>query len=171
MPIFRWGSALEAFRDLEREVDRWVRGIDIVFENPRFGRPFPSINLYEIGEEYLITAELPGTEAKDLDLSVANGLVTMKGTRDTLGEISEDRFRRSERLSGTWERTITVPERIDDDNIRAELTDGLLKLYLPKAPSVERKQIHVIGGKSEEEQSTESRSMEVQSEKEGTNDE
>ncbi len=148
MPIFRWGSALDAFRDLEREVDRWVRGVDIVFENPRFGQPFPSLNLYEIGDEYLITAELPGCAAEDLDLSVANGIVTIRGTRIAPGEIPEEHYRRSERSSGNWERAISVPERIDDDQIRAELTDGLLKLSLPKAPSAMRKQIHIAGGKS-----------------------
>ena len=147
MPIFRWGSALDAFRDLEREVDRWVRGVDIVFENRRFGRPFPSLNLYEIGNEYLITAELPGCVAEDLDLSVANGIVTIRGTRTAPGEIPEENYRRSERASGSWERTISVPERIDDDAIRAELTDGLLKLSLPKAPSAVRKQIHIAGSK------------------------
>lgn len=148
MPVFRWGSALDAFRDLEREVDRWVRRVDIAFENPRLGRPFPGLNLYEIGDTYLITAELPGCVASDLDLSVANGVVTMRGTRDATGAIPEDRYRRSERPSGQWERTISVPERIDDDRIRAELTDGLLRLYLPKAPSAAPKQIPVGGGKS-----------------------
>ena len=145
MPIFRWGSALDAFRDLEREVDRWMKSVDITFENPRLGRPFPSLNLYEIGESYLITAELSGCVAGDLDLSVANGVVTMRGTRDASGDIPEDRYRRSERPSGKWERSISVPERIDDDNIRAELTNGLLRLYLPKVPAAAPKQIHVGG--------------------------
>lgn len=145
MPVFRWGSALEAFRDLEREVDRWVRSMDIAFETPRFGRPFPSLNLYEVGDEYLITAELAGCDADDLDLSVANGIVTMRGTRDAAGTIPEERFRRSERPSGEWERSISVPERIDDERIRAELTDGLLRLYLPKAPQAARRQIQVAG--------------------------
>ncbi|MBT5019575.1 Hsp20/alpha crystallin family protein [Planctomicrobium sp.] len=145
MPIFRWGSALDAFRDLEREVDRWMKSVDITFENPRLGRPFPSLNLYEIGDTYLITAELSSCVASDLDLSVANGVVTMRGTRDASGDIPEDRYRRSERPSGKWERSISVPERIDDDNIRAELTNGLLRLYLPKVPSAAPKQIHVGG--------------------------
>lgn len=145
MPIFRWGSALDAFRDLEREVDRWMKSVDISFENPRLGRPFPSLNLYEIGDSYLITAELSGCVATDLDLSVANGVVTMRGMRDAAGDIPEDRYRRSERPSGKWERSISVPERIDDDNIRAELTNGLLRLYLPKVPAAAPKQIHVGG--------------------------
>lgn len=149
MPIFRWGSALDAFRDLEREMDRWVRTMDVVFESPRMGRPFPSLNLYDCGEEYLITAELPGCTGNQLDLSVANGVVTMRGTRDVTGDIAEENFRRSERVSGTWERSISVPERIVDDAIRAELTNGLLKLYLPKAPSAAPKQIPVSGGQFE----------------------
>lgn len=143
MAIFRWGNALDAFRDLEREVDRWVRSMDIVFENPRLGRPFPALNLYDLGESYLITAELAGCVAGDLDLSVANGVVTMRGKRDASGEIPEDRYRRSERPSGAWERSISVPERIDDDNIKAELNNGLLKLTLPKVPAAAPKQIHV----------------------------
>lgn len=148
MPVFRWGSALEAFRDLEREVDRWVRSMDIAFEAPRFGRPFPALNLYDLGTEYLITAELPGCEARHLDLSVANGIVSMRGERDAVQGVPEERFRRSERPSGQWERSIAVPERIDEDRIRAELTDGLLRLYLPKSPSAVPKQIPVTGVKS-----------------------
>lgn len=149
MPVFRWGSALDAFRDLEREVDRWMKRVDIAFENPRLGRPFPSINLYEIQDGYLITAELSGCIAEDLDLSVTNGVVTMRGTRNTAGDIPEDRYRRSERPSGLWERSISVPERIDDDHIRAELVDGLLKLYLPKVPSGTPKQIFIADGRSQ----------------------
>jgi len=104
--------------------------------------------LYEIGDEYLVTAELPGCVAEDLDLSVANGIVTIRGTRTAPGKIPEESYRRSERSSGNWERSISVPERIEDDKIRAELTDGLLKLSLPKAPSAVRKQIHIAGSKS-----------------------
>lgn len=152
MPIFRWGTALDAFRDLEREVDRWVRTMDVAFESPRIGRPFPSLNLYDCGGEYLITAELAGCNGQQLDLSVANGIVTMRGTRDVVSDVDEKRIRRSERPSGTWERSISVPERIDDDAIRAEFTNGLLRLYLPKAPLTKPKQISVkgTGGPDEE---------------------
>lgn len=149
MPVFRWGSAFDAFRDLEREVDRWVRSMDIAFENPRLGRPFPVLNLYDLGTEYLITAELSGCTAAELDLSVANGVVTMRGRRTTFGEIPDDRFRRRERPVGQWERSISVPERILDEEVRAELSDGLLRLFLPKAPAATPKQIPVTRGRNE----------------------
>ncbi|MEW4490119.1 Hsp20/alpha crystallin family protein [Thalassoglobus sp. JC818] len=149
MPVFRWGSAFDAFRDLEREVDRWVRSMDIAFENPRIGRPYPMLNLYDLGSEYLITAELSGCTASELDLTVANGVVTMRGVRTPAGDVPEDRFRRRERPVGNWERSISVPERINDDDVRAELNDGLLKLYLPKTPSAAPKQIPVTKGRTE----------------------
>lgn len=143
MPIFRWGSAIDAFRDLEREMDRWVRSVDSAFEGLRLGRPFPSLNLYEQDDEFLITAEIPGCEAQDLDVSVANSVLTVKGRRSP-GNIPEDKFRRSERPHGPWERSLPLPERVDDENIRAELKNGLLKLRLPKLPTTEPRQIQVF---------------------------
>jgi HSP20 family protein len=146
MPVFRWGSTLEAFRDLEREMDRWVRSMDLAFEGLRLGRPFPSLNLFELEDEFLITAELPGCEASDLELNVANGVLTMCGNRPKTGDVPEERYRRSERPSGSWERTISLPDRVDEQQIRAELTHGLLRLHLPKLPATAPRQIQVIDG-------------------------
>ena len=148
MPVFRWGSAYDAFRDLEREMDRWVRSVDLAFEGLRLGRPFPSLNLFDLPESFLMTVELPGCDAGDVDVSVANGTLTLRGSRAADGEIPEDRFRRSERPSGKWERSITLPDRIDEDAIRAELTHGLLRLHLPKLPSTEPRQIRVSDGEA-----------------------
>lgn len=146
MPVFRWGSTFDAFQDLEREMDRWVRSMDLAFEGLRLGRPFPSLNLFELDEEYLITAELPGCEGADLELSVANGVLTMRGNRPKTGDVSEERFRRSERPAGSWERIISLPDRVDDERIRAELTHGLLRLHLPKLPATAPRQIRVGSG-------------------------
>lgn len=146
MPVFRWGSTLEAFRDLEREMDRWVRSMDLAFEGLRLGRPFPSLNLFELEDEFLIAAELPGCEASDLELNVASGVLTMRGSRPKTGDVPEEHYRRSERPSGPWERTISLPDRVDEQKIRAELTHGLLRLHLPKLPETAPRQIQVIDG-------------------------
>lgn len=143
MPVFRWGSTFDAFRDLEREMDRWVRSMDLAFEGVRLGRPFPSLNLFELDDEYLITAELPGCEGGDLELNVANGILTMRGSRPKTGDVAEERYRRSERPSGPWERTISLPDRIDEERIRAELLHGLLHLHLPKLPTTAPRQIRI----------------------------
>jgi len=143
MALFRWGSPLDAFRDLEREMDEWMRQVDLAFEGLRHGRPFPALNLYELESEYLITAELPGCEADDLEISVTSGALTLSGQRSPMGDVPENRYRRSERPAGSWERVLALPDRIQDDAIRAELTNGLLKLYLPKLPSSAPRQIAI----------------------------
>lgn len=146
MAVFRWGSALDAFREIEREMDRWVRSVDLAFEGLRLGRPFPALNLYEVEDEFLITAELPGTRVEDLEISVAGGVLSLKGARSNGAEAPAERFRRSERVQGKWQRQISLPERVREDEIHAELTNGLLKLHLPKSPTSRAKQIRIVSG-------------------------
>ncbi|MFO1094763.1 MAG: hypothetical protein U0992_15870 [Planctomycetaceae bacterium] len=64
MPVFRWGNAFDAIRDLEREMDRWLRSVNFTMEGVRAGRAYPAVNIYELDEEFLLTAELPGAKAE-----------------------------------------------------------------------------------------------------------
>lgn len=141
MAVFRWGHAFDAFRDLEREMDRLMRSITL--EGFRIGRPFPAVNIYELDEEILLTAELPGVSVDDLELSVSNGLLTMAVTRGESPPVPEERYRRSERPSGRWERTFSLPEKVNDEQMYAELNHGVLKLHLPKAPAEKARRIPV----------------------------
>jgi HSP20 family protein len=145
MPVFRWGNAWEAFQDLEREVDRLLHGVNLQIHGVRTGRPFPAINLYELADEFLLTAEIPGTRREDLDLTITAGVLTIKGKR-TQPEVSEERFRRQERFRGAWQRSMTLPERVQDEKLSAELTNGVLRIHLPKAPEVQPRQIKVVEG-------------------------
>ena len=72
MPVFRWGHPWIEFQDLEREVDRLLQSVNITFNTLRFGRQYPPLNLYEVDDKYLITAELPGVKPDDLELTIAN---------------------------------------------------------------------------------------------------
>lgn len=143
MPTFHWGNAFEAFRDLEREVDLLLQQVGQTFEGLRFGRPYPPVNIYDLDGEYLLTAELPGTRAEDFELTVANCTLTIRGRRSAEDGIPEERYRRSERPRGEWERSLTLPDRILEDDIRAELRHGILQLHVPKAPSTQPRQIQV----------------------------
>jgi HSP20 family protein len=142
MAIFRWGSALEAFRDLEREMDRWIRHLDMAVGS-RLGRPFPHLNLYELPDEFLLVGELSGVNLEDLEISVATGQLLIQGERRNV-DIPDDKIRRSERPQGRWERAIQLPPRVDEDSIRAELTNGILKLHLPKIPQSEPRRINIL---------------------------
>ena len=148
MPVFRWGHSWDAFRDLEREVDRLLQSVNLTFQGFRFGRQFPSLNLFELEEEYLLTAELPGIRVEDLDLTIAGGVLTLKGKSHDTSAIPEERYRRQERVRGVWQRAITLPERVQEEKLSAELNLGILKIHLPKAEAVIPRQIQVADGDS-----------------------
>lgn len=143
MAVFRWGTALEAFRDLEREMDRLLRSVHGSLEGLRVGRQFPPLCLYQTQDAFLLRAEVPGVSSENLDLSVANGVITLSVSRQRDGSVPEDRYRRSERPIGQWQRSITLPERVQEEQVFAELRDGLLLVKIPKAPSAIPRQIPV----------------------------
>lgn len=146
MAVFRWGQTWDAFHDLEREVDRLLESVHLSFQGIRFGRQYPPINVYELADELLLTAELPGVRAEDLELTVAEGILTIKGKRSGPDGIPDERFRRQERPRGTWQRSLSLPERVQDDRMTAEFNHGILKIHLPRAIAVKPRQIPVIEG-------------------------
>lgn len=146
MAVFRWGQAWDPFHDLEREVDRLLASVSLSLPGIRFGRQYPPINVYNSEEELVLTAEIPGTRPEDLEVTVADGVLTLKGKRTGPEGVSEERFRRQERLRGVWQRSISLPERIQEAGLTAELTNGILKVRLPKAPGTQPRQIPVIDG-------------------------
>ena len=143
MAVFRWGSALEAFRDLEREMDRLLRSVHGSIEGLRVGRQFPAMCLYQSQDAFFLRAEVAGVAGEDLDLSVANGVITLSVARKRNAEVAEERYRRSERPMGKWERSIALPERVQEEQVFAEMRDGLLLVKIPKAPSALPRQIPV----------------------------
>jgi len=144
MPVFRWRESWDPLRDLERQVDRLLESLPFPF--PRFDRPFPPVNLYELDGEYLLTAELPGTVAADLELSLSGGVLTLRGKRAAPAGVAEEQFRRHERVWGNWERALTVPDRVQGDKVSAEFNDGVLRVHLPKAAETKPRQIQVMQG-------------------------
>lgn len=149
MAVFRWGHAWDPFHDLEREVDRLLAGVSLSMQGLRFGRQYPAVNVYDLETELLITAEIPGVKAEDLELTVANGVLTMKGKRAGIDGVPDERYRRQERPRGVWQRSLSLPERIQDDLMTAEFLNGILKIHLPKAPSIQPRQIPISEGTSE----------------------
>ena len=146
MPIFRWGQTWDPFRDLEREVDRLLQGVNMTLHGVRFGRRFPQVNLLELQDSFVLTAEIPGIDLKQLEVTTASGYLTIKGIRLPPEEARDDAFRRQERFHGPWQRTIQLPDRVDEDGMTADYTAGILRVTLPKAPSTAPRQIKVNEG-------------------------
>lgn len=149
MPLFRFGHDWVPFGDLEREVDRLLQSVNLTFHGIRLGRQYPAVNLYESDDEFILTAELPGTKLEDLELTFAGGILTLKGRRDDSPEVPEHRFRRSERFRGGWQRVVSLPERVREDGLTATFTDGVLKVRLPKGAASPPRQIMVTEGQFE----------------------
>ena len=147
MAVFRWGHSWgDAFSDLEREVDSLLQSVNLTFQGLRFGRQYPPINLYELDDHYLITAELAGVATEDLDLTISDGVLTIRGGRKPDEGAEETRYRRQERPCGNWQRSVSLPERVAEDGLTADLTHGILRIVLPKAQEETPRQIPVTGG-------------------------
>jgi len=146
MSIFRLGHAWDAFRDLEREMEGVLNSVNLTFQGIRIGHQYPAVNLYELPDEYLLVAKVPGTSSDDLDVTISEGVLTIKGSRPTPAEARDDRFRRHERFCGDWQRSVSIPDRVQEEQLFAEFNNGLLKIRLPKANKLKPRQIPVVEG-------------------------
>ncbi|MDA0587789.1 MAG: Hsp20/alpha crystallin family protein [Planctomycetota bacterium] len=147
MAVFRLGQNWNhSFRDLEREVDQLLKGVQATFQGLRCGRQYPPVNVFELDDEFLLTAELPGVRVEDVDLTISAGVLTIRGLRIEDKAPADSSFRRQERAFGSWQRSLTLPDRVVEEGLAAELTNGILRIHLPKAPLEAARQIPVSEG-------------------------
>lgn len=93
----------------------------------------PAVDIEETPERFLIKAELPGVEKKDMDITVENGVLTLKGERRKETEEKNKKLHRIERSYGMFMRSFTLPEGVDEKKVLADYKDGLLSVSIPKS--------------------------------------
>jgi len=103
----------------------------------------PTVDVLRRGEDMLIRAELPGVKPDELDISVTQNTLTIKGGRREEHETKDEDYYVRESSFGTFERTIRLPEGAEIDHIKAEFTDGVLEITVPKAAPTEPETHHV----------------------------
>lgn len=103
----------------------------------------PAIDLYEGDDKLTVEAELPGLDAGDIDISIEDDTLRIKGERKFSDEIKEENYHRIERAYGYFERNIPLPRKIKEDKVVASVKDGLLRIELPKAEEAKPKQIPI----------------------------
>jgi len=103
----------------------------------------PAVDVYEDEKKVVLKLEVPGIEEKDLDVSVENNTLTVKGERKFEKEEKEENFHRIERRYGSFYRAFSLPTTVDTENIAAKYEAGVLKLELTKKPEAQPKQIKV----------------------------
>ena len=137
-------------------LDRWASlrdDLDTLLELPflngstRQGQLFngwtPALDLYQNNDNVVAIVELPGLRKEDIEISLHDGTLTIGGERKSRTESNGDTAARTERFTGKFRRTITLPTRVDGNKVNATYTDGILTVTLPKAEEAKPKQIQV----------------------------
>jgi len=147
-------QAWRPFEDLRREIDRLFEDFDGGFFRSPFRRsafdvmPFwgrepawpaaPAVDFTDTGKAYEITAELPGIDEKNVDVKVANGVLTIKGEKQEEKEEKKKDYYLRERNFGSFERAFQLPDGVDGDKIEANFKKGVLTVSLPKKPEAQQ---------------------------------
>ena len=106
----------------------------------------PAVDISERKDAYLVTAELPGVKADQVEITFEGGLLTIQGERHFAHDSADEKMHRTERFHGAFRRSITLPSHVEADKIEASAEDGVLQIMVPKAPEVQAKRIQLRVG-------------------------
>jgi HSP20 family protein len=148
MAILRWRDPFEtnAFAQLNRLQGEMNTLFDRFFgaKMPmRNAGVYPAVNVSQDDDKVYVTAELPGITGKDMDITVEEDSVLIRGERKVGQGGEEVSYHRREREEGKFSRSVTLPTRIATDKVTADTRDGILRLILPKAEEVKPKKIEI----------------------------
>lgn len=141
MHIMRW----DPLRDITTLHSRMndLFGDSLARAEGNFGNWLPPVEILEKDENLVMRAEIPGMSEKDIDLTVENGVMTLRGEKKREKELENDNVHRAERYYGSFVRTFALPTTVDTDKIRAAYKDGVLEVLLPKAETAKAKRIAI----------------------------
>jgi HSP20 family protein len=123
---------------LQREMDRLFSGVSLPFAHN-----FPALNVWTSEQDAVITAEIPGVDPDELDISVVDEILTLSGSR-TLERLEEgETYHRQEREHGRFARTVKLPFRVNAEKVGAVYERGVLKITLPRAEEDKPKKIKI----------------------------
>jgi HSP20 family protein len=114
-------------KEMDRLFDRFWEG------NETQGTWEPRLDVYETKEAFLIKAEVPGIDPKDIQVNLENGVLVLRGEKKQEVEKKDERYYRSERMFGTFVRGLRLPTPVDGTKVNAFFKHGLLTIMLPKA--------------------------------------
>jgi HSP20 family protein len=121
----------EALFGLQQALDAF-RASDWLQASPSGGGPYPPVNVFRKGEDYVVLAEVPGIKKSDLEIQVKGRTIRIAGAK-SVNYADKASLHRRERLAGSFDRAFTVPVEIDADKVKAECHDGILAVFLPRA--------------------------------------
>jgi len=140
---------LTPFRDFERmrrDMDRlWGSFFEGSLKKGTDGEAqwLPSLDISETSNDLVVKTELPGMDPKDIDISLNDGMLTIKGERKQEKEEKEENYHLIERSYGSFCRSVKLPKEVKHDKVKASFRNGVLKIVLPKSEESKKKEVKV----------------------------
>jgi len=142
------GSSLDRMLTLNRAFDEAFNGVG--------SRVWvPALDVAERGDAYVIHVELPGVSPEQVDVSFEQNVLTVRGTKPASFDVAtegEVRVFAAERVHGSFERAVRLPEFVDADRIDAAFSNGLLSITVPKAQAAQPRKINIRGAEQADQQ-------------------
>ena len=146
MPIIFREPGLDPLRELEqlqRRMDRLFQGAFGLERSPWRVGVYPLVNISEDHDHIFVRAELPGVKAADLEITIQDNSLILRGQRQIPTEEKQVNYHRRERESGFFRRVVALPARIGADKVEATCKDGILTVKLTKPQEVKPRKIEV----------------------------
>jgi HSP20 family protein len=146
MTLVRWSDPFREFAHLQDRINRvftdtYGRGDEGLLTS---GSWVPAVDIYQNGDhELVLKAELPDMTREDIDITVDNGALTIKGEKKFAADAKEEHFHRIERRYGSFSRSFSLPRTVDTGKVAAEYKNGVLTVRLPLREEAKPRQIKV----------------------------
>jgi HSP20 family protein len=138
-----WESMWDLDRDFFGPLALWMRR---PVESMSESTWAPRVDIVEKKDSWIFKAEIPEMDPKDINVSISEGILSIKGERKFEEEIEEGNYTRFERHYGTFERSFSLPSGVDSENVKADYKNGVLTLRIPKKEEARPKSIKIETG-------------------------
>lgn len=146
MQLMPWRPMNEVSRMRREMDDLWSRLFGERMMEPAASAWFPSLDVKETDGKIVVTAELPGLTADDIDVSISDDLLTIKGEKKTEEEKKkEEGVYVSERYFGSFQRSIRLPAGVDSEKVMADFKNGVMRIEMPKTETSKTRKIAIQG--------------------------
>ncbi|GJQ48640.1 MAG: Hsp20/alpha crystallin family protein [Candidatus Kuenenia stuttgartiensis] len=141
--LMKWTNVSSLQNEINRMFDQFFRGWDFSGFGQEAGAWSPSIDLSETDDNIVVKAEIPGIDPKEVNISIQDNNLIIKGEKKEEKEEKGKNYYRMERSYGRFSRSVELPASVDMDKVNAECKNGVLEITLPKKEEVRPKQISV----------------------------
>jgi HSP20 family protein len=142
MAIVRY-EPLSLFDQFNREINRLIGGVPAQANTAQEHNWVPAVDIREEETRFVLAADLPGVERKDVDVTLEDGVLTIRGERRAESEEKREGIHRRERVHGAFLRQFTLPDTVNAEQISATVKDGVLEVTIPKQDKPEPRRITV----------------------------